>query len=255
MPSTYGTTVALPAPEITVVTDGLRFPEGPVWMPDGSIVLVEIESKKLTRVAPDGKKTTIAQMSGGPNGAALGSDGMIYVTNNGGFEWHESEHGLFPGGKPRDYVTGRIERVDPKTGKIETLYDKCDGKPLRGPNDLVIDVAGDFYFTDLGKRSDDEVQRGGVYYARRDGSLIKRIAGPTMTANGCALSPDGKILYFVETEGARLWAVDLLGPGRPKVRPFRLPIGVRFVAHWGGRYNRFDAMPGNAGAAAAAQTL
>ena len=59
------------------------FPEGPVFMPDGSVIVVEIAGQRLTRVAPDGTKTTIAEMGGGPNGAAMGPDGKIYVCNNG----------------------------------------------------------------------------------------------------------------------------------------------------------------------------
>ena len=238
----YGNITQLPAPEFKVLATGLRFPEGPVWMPDGSIVLVEIENKRLTRIAPDGTKSTVSQMQGGPNGAALGPDGMIYVTNNGGFTWVETEHGLFPTSQPPDYTTGRLERVDPKTGQIETLYTACNGKRLRGPNDLVFDRDGNIYFTDLGKRRDDEIERGAVYFAKRDGSLIKSVAGPTFTANGCALSPDGKTLYFVETESARLWGVDLKAPGEPIRAPFPSPNGARFIAQCGGRYQRFDSM-------------
>jgi gluconolactonase len=205
-------------------------------------VLVEIESRRLTRVAPDGTKSTVAQMTGGPNGAALGPDGMIYVTNNGGFAWAETEHGLFPTNLPPDYSGGRLERVDPKTGRIDVLFTECNGKPLRGPNDLVFDRDGNVYFTDLGKRRDDLVERGAVYYAKRDGSMIKLVAGPTFTANGCALSPDGKLLYFVETESARLWAVDLVGSGEAKRAPFPSPNGARFIAQCGGQYQRFDSM-------------
>ncbi len=36
--------------QMNIVTDGLRFPEGPVAMPDGSVLVVEIERKTLTRV-------------------------------------------------------------------------------------------------------------------------------------------------------------------------------------------------------------
>ena len=236
------TQTILPQPEIREITTGLRFPEGPVWMPDGSIVLVEIEAKRLTRVAPDGKKSTVAQMSGGPNGAARGPDGMIYVTNNGGFSWREAPEGLFPTFQPPDYSGGRLERVDPATGKIETLYTACDGRGLRGPNDLVIDAHGDIYFTDLGKSRPTEIDRAGVYYAKRDGSLIRQMAGPTLTANGCSLSPDGKALYFAETESARIWAIDLTVPGERKVHGFPSPNGARFVAQVGGRYQRFDSM-------------
>ncbi len=73
------------------VTDGLFFPEGPIAMADGSVVLVEIGRKTLTRVRPDGAKEIVAELGGGPNGAAIGPDGAVYVCNNGGaFEFPES---------------------------------------------------------------------------------------------------------------------------------------------------------------------
>ena len=74
-------------PNVRVLATGLEFPEGPVVMPDGSVVLVEIRGQRLTRVWPDGRKEVVAQIPGGPNGAALGPDGKMYVCNNGGFSW------------------------------------------------------------------------------------------------------------------------------------------------------------------------
>jgi SMP-30/Gluconolactonase/LRE-like region len=71
------------------IASGLSFPEGPVALADGSILLVEIAAGRLTRIAPDGSKSTIAEMGGGPNGAAIGPDGKVYVCNNGGFRWHD----------------------------------------------------------------------------------------------------------------------------------------------------------------------
>jgi gluconolactonase len=232
----------LPTPPLKEITTGLRFPEGPVWMPDGSIVLVEIEAKRLTRVSADGRKTTLAQMAGGPNGAALGADGMLYVTNNGGFKWRETDRGLFPTMQADDYSGGRLERVDPSTGIIEVLYTACNGRDLRGPNDLVLDANGDIYFTDLGKTRLTDMDRAGVYYAKRDGSHIAQVAGPTLTANGCSLAPDGKALYFAESESARVWAVDLKAPGIAAPHGFPSPNGARFVAQCGGAYQRFDSM-------------
>ncbi len=73
--------------QFRTITDGLRFPEGPIAMPDGSVVLVEIERGTLTRVLPDGTKEVIAETGGGPNGAAIGPDGACYICNNGGFKW------------------------------------------------------------------------------------------------------------------------------------------------------------------------
>ena len=75
--------------EMREVTSGLQFPEGPVWMEDGSVLVVEIRRGTLTRVAPDGTKTVVAETGGGPNGAAIGPDGKVYVCNNGGFIWHD----------------------------------------------------------------------------------------------------------------------------------------------------------------------
>src|SRR5215468_1808130 len=99
-------------PDVRVLATGLRFPEGPVALADGSILLVEIEAARLTRVAPDGTKTIAAQHTGGPNGAAIGPDGKVYICNNGGFTWRELPNvGLIPTGQAEDYSGGRIERV------------------------------------------------------------------------------------------------------------------------------------------------
>ncbi|MDE2355291.1 MAG: SMP-30/gluconolactonase/LRE family protein, partial [Alphaproteobacteria bacterium] len=68
--------------EIQLVAEGLAFPEGPIAMADGSVILTEIEAGVLTRVTPDGKTQTVARTGGGPNGAAIGPDGAIWVTNN-----------------------------------------------------------------------------------------------------------------------------------------------------------------------------
>ncbi len=91
------------------ITSGLQFPEGPIAMPDGSVILVEIARETLTRVMPDGKQHIVAKLGGGPNGAAMGPQGKIYVCNNGGFNWIKRPDGrLFPGTQPADYKGGSI---------------------------------------------------------------------------------------------------------------------------------------------------
>ena len=116
--------------ELHTITEGLRFPEGPIAMPDGSVVLVEIEAARLTRVKPDGSKETIAETGGGPNGAAIGPDGACYICNNGGFNWEETPEWLRPVGQGNDYSGGRIERVDMETGEVTVLYTHCGDNPL-----------------------------------------------------------------------------------------------------------------------------
>lgn len=227
--------------ELHVITKDLRFPEGPVAMKDGSIALVEIERQTVSRVAPDGTISVIAITGGGPNGLAVGPDGAFYVCNNGGFVFHNDEHGLRPVLQGPDYWGGRIERVDPATGKVSILYDRWGDVRLRGPNDLVFDGLGGFYFTDLGKSRARDRDHGAIYYARADGSFIRRIASPVLTPNGIGLSPDGKTLYFAETENARLWALDLVEPGVVKPAPFPSPHGGRLIIGLPG-FQRFDSL-------------
>ena len=227
--------------EITVIATGLRFPEGPVAMRDGSIVLVEIERQTVTRVRPDGSTEVIAHTGGGPNGLAVGPDGAFYVCNNGGFMWRTEMNMLRPAGPASDYAGGSIQRIDPKTGSVTVLYDHCGPHPLLGPNDIVFDTDGGFYFTDLGKARARDRDWGGVYYARVDGSKITEVAHPILTPNGIGLSPDGKTLYVAETETARLWAFDVVAPGVLDKAPFPSPHGGRLMAGLGG-FQRFDSL-------------
>ncbi|MFT3978443.1 MAG: SMP-30/gluconolactonase/LRE family protein [Sphingomonas bacterium] len=229
--------------DFTLVADGLRFPEGPVWMPDGSIILVEIESGRITRVTPDGRKETVAEPGGGPNGLAMGPDGMLYCCNNGGFEYVESDGNLVPHGIAKNYSGGRIERIDPATGKVEVLYKSGDfGCTLRGPNDIVFDAHGGFWFTDHGKvdyakRAHDIV---GIFYAKADGSHLEEVIFPSNNPNGCGLSPDGKALYAAETYTCRLMKFNITAPG--KVAPDAGPGGPGIPLYRPAGYKFFDSL-------------
>jgi len=196
-----------------VLTADLRFPEGPIAMPDGSVILVEIERGTLSRVA-GGKVAVVAELGGGPNGAAIGPDGHCYVCNNGGFTWTEHNDKLYPGDEPANYSGGRIERVNLETGAADILYSDCNGKPLRGPNDIVFDQQGGFWFTDHGKTRARERDRTGVYYAKSDGSYIEEMIFPLEGPNGIGLSADEDELYIAETMAGRLWAYSLEAPGK-----------------------------------------
>ena len=230
--------------KIREIATGLQFPEGPIAMDDGSVLLVEIARGTLSRVLPDGRVQVVAELGGGPNGAAIGPDGAVYVCNNGGFRWGTEIDGTHrPIGQAEDYSGGRIERVDLATGRFERLYDTVEGLDLRGPNDIVFDAHGGFYFTDLGKVRSAEMDLGGVFYGRPDGSSVHVIARPAMTPNGIGLSPDGNTLYYAETAGARLWAYDIEAPGRVRKDTWPSPNGGRMVtASPGGHWQRFDSM-------------
>lgn len=203
--------------EFTEVTSGLRFPEGPIAMPDGTVILVEMFGPRITRVHPDGTKETVAEIVGGPNGAAIGPDGALYLCNNGGcFTPVDMGDLLFPGPfDPSRYVGGRIQKVDLATGAVTDLYTECDGRPLRAPNDLVFDAHGGFWFTDHGIR--DGANRTSdltsIYYATADGSHISEQVHPVEGPNGIGLSPDGTKLYWAETHSGRVFQRTIASPG------------------------------------------
>jgi len=230
--------------KIREITSGLQFPEGPIAMDDGSVLLVEIARGTLSRVTRDGRIHVVADLGGGPNGAAIGPDGAVYVCNNGGFRYVTEADGCFrPVAQADDYSGGRIERVELATGRAERLYDAVNGLPLRGPNDIVFDAHGGFYFTDLGKARARDMDHGGVFYARPDGSEVHAIAHAALTPNGVALSPDGDTLYYAETAGARVWAYEVFSPGMVRKEPWPSLNGARMiVASPGGHFQRFDSM-------------
>lgn len=227
--------------EFREITDGLRFPEGPIAMPDGSVLLVEIERGTLTRCNPDGSKEIVAETGGGPNGAAIGPDGACYICNNGGFEWTVDDGLLHSVSQANNYVTGSIQRVDLDTGAVTTLYTECDGHKLCGPNDIVFDAEGGMWFTDLGKTRAREMDRGGVYYAKADGSFITEVAYPLLMANGIGLSPDGGMLYAAETDACRLLAWEITGPGTVAKKGWPMPGGGDVICRPEG-YKRFDSL-------------
>jgi gluconolactonase len=200
--------------DLQLVAEGLKFPEGPIAMADGSVVLVEMQRKTLSRVAPDGAIGVIAELGGGPNGAAVGPDGAVYVCNNGGaFQFHEQNGLNIPGPTPPTHEGGLIQRVDLATGAFTTLYDSFEGRRLVGPNDIVFDKSGGFWFTDHGCGTPDGRKYGALYYALADGSKIVRVRANLISPNGVGLSPDEKVVYAADTNIGRLWAWDITGPG------------------------------------------
>jgi gluconolactonase len=187
--------------DVEVVVDGLAFPEGPVELSDGSLLVAELAAGRLTTIDPaTGRRSAVIDCGGGPNGAAVGPDGAVYVCNNGGLDVDRRQ-------------PGRIQRVDLCDGAVEDLYITCAGRPLVAPNDLVFDSTGGFWFTDYGAAGRRTARRGAVYYARADGSMIGEAIRPLDTPNGIGLAPAGDVLYVAETLGARVLRRRIKAPG------------------------------------------
>jgi gluconolactonase len=212
-------------------------------MADGSVIVCEIIGGRISRCYPDGRRETVANPGGGPNGAAVGPDGALYVCNNGGLQHTvvPSRNWILPGEQPADYRGGSIERVDLNTGGVTTLYSECDGRRLRAPNDLVFDAAGGFWFTDHGKLRPRDRDRGSLYYAAADGSAIREVIVPLDAPNGVALSPDGSRLYVVESFVARVWSWEVTNPGELRIKPLARVFGGSLMIGLGG-YHLMDSM-------------
>jgi gluconolactonase len=205
------------ATAFTELAAGLQFPEGPVAMPDGSVVVVEILGERVIRVGPDGSVDVVAEVPGGPNGLAVGPEGALYVCNNGGsFTRLERDGLLVPGPFDADrYRGGSVQRIE-RDGSLGDLYTSCAGRPLRSPNDLVMDGHGGFYFTDFGTRDVRGARTadlGAIFYARCDGSGIDEVVYPVQAPNGVGLSPDGSTLYYAETYTGRVFRRRVVEPG------------------------------------------
>ena len=209
-------------PAVRDVAKDLQFPEGPVARPDGTALLVEIRRGSLSRVGTDGTVEVVADLGGGPNGAAIGPDGACYVVNNGGFAWTTVGELIIPldletrSNEPPDFTGGWVERVDLDTGAHSVLYRECDGYTFRSPNDIVFDTTGGFWFTDLGKTRARDMDKGGLYYAAADGASVTCAAHGLLGANGVGLSPAGDRVYVAESFTGRLWGWDLDAPGHVK---------------------------------------
>jgi gluconolactonase len=199
------------------VAENLAFPEGPVALDDGSVVLVEMFGPRITRVWPDGRTEVVAEIPGGPNGAALGPDGSLLVCNNGGAFAPLRINDLWVPGPfdPARYLGGSLQHVDLETGQVSTVLTEVEQRRLRAPNDLVVDAAGGVYLTDHGIRDHEKRTSDltAIVYVPGDGSPAYEVVFPVEAPNGIGLSLDGSELYWAETHTARVMRRRISSPG------------------------------------------
>jgi gluconolactonase len=148
--------------------------------------------KFVTRVNPDGKKSQWLDTGGAPNGHKVLADGTHLICDG---ELHA------------------VLRVSADGNVLGKASEKCGDKPLRGPNDLTLDVKHNgFYFSDPGG-SDDKKPIGTVHYVDEKG-VTHLCAEGLAFPNGIVLTPDGKRLLVAESKKNRVLEYPVESPGK-----------------------------------------
>lgn len=197
-----------------VVCDGIRFGEGPVWCPDGTLVVTSVADGALYRIDPGaGTALRWVDTGGGANGAALGADGSFLVTQNGGIDF--AAYGLYRDDPPPYRpVTPSLQRVGP-----DEAVSVVAAEGFRAPNDLAVHPDGRVVFTDPGHFPPADPPVARLMELAADGST-RVVADGFTYCNGVALEPDGTVvvveaqgLQRVHADGPRSWWIEVLGPG------------------------------------------
>lgn len=186
----------VPNSTVEIVAQGFQYTEGPVWdRQHGYLLFSDIPANTIHKYDPKNKTTTVFRKHvGGPNGLALDCEGRLIVC---------------------EQIGRRIVRVDSK-GDVEVLASEYDGKPLNSPNDLVISSEGSVYFTDppFGIKPEQQEQPFcGIYRLLPDGALM-RLIEDFDRPNGLGLSPDGKLLYIIDTAKKQIRVFDVRSDGK-----------------------------------------
>jgi gluconolactonase len=190
--------VVAPNTPVQLIKEGFTGTEGPVGLPDGSLIFTETQANRITRIAPDGSTSTFVEGSNGANGLGFTPNGDLYAVQ---------------------VLKPRVGIIFPSP-KAKTLVDNFEGAPFGRPNDLVVDQKGNVYFTDSGANPPAAGQaattavpaKPAVYRISNKGEL-KRLAADIERPNGIQLSPDDKVLYVANTLGDHLLAYDLQSDG------------------------------------------
>jgi gluconolactonase len=171
----------LESKEAERLATGFGFTEGPVWHPDGFYYFVDIRRSHLYKLIPGKEPELVRSNTGEGNGTTFDLQGRLVMCEGGN------------------------RRVTRWNGiQSEVLMDRCEGKRLNRPNDVVCRSDGSIYFTDPGLRvplAERELAIAGVYRIAPDGqtSLVADCEYP----NGLAFSPDERVLYVANTRWAQ----------------------------------------------------
>jgi gluconolactonase len=109
----------------------------------------------------------------------------------------------------------RIVAFNVATKAKRVLAHEIDGTHFNEPNDLTLDSAGGFYFTDPNyrHRGQETVIKEDAYYVSAEGR-VSRVSTVCQKPNGILLTPDSKTLYLADNRGKVLYKYDVVAPGK-----------------------------------------
>jgi gluconolactonase len=182
---------------IELIKEGFKGTEGPVGLPDGSLLFTETQDQRITRIATDGSTSAFLEQSNGANGLGFTPQGdLVAVQVN----------------------QTRVGIVYPP-GRVKTLADNFEGLPFGRPNDLVVAKDGTVYFTDsganvpAGQATPTKVTAKPAVYRITVQGQLQRLDADVTRPNGIQLSPDEKTLYVANTAGEYVLAYALGADG------------------------------------------
>ena len=182
--------------------------EGPAFDADDNLFFSDIFGNRIYRLTPEGVLSVFRADSGRTNGNTFDVQGRLISCEG-------AEQG--PGGRRR------VVRTDLKTGHVEVLTDRYDGKRYNSPNDVVVDVHGCIWFTDPYYEKDRsvlEMDEEAVYRIDPAGNVMRVLTQPQIERpNGLAITPDARTLYVIDSHNRpggnrKVWAFDAAEDGR-----------------------------------------
>jgi gluconolactonase len=208
-------------PARRTIATGLRFPEGPSLLDDGSVAVVEMQGEGVAKVTMDGVLSPLGDLGGAPNGSVLGADGAVYVANNGGLSI--GERGLWHA--PRQF-DGCVQRIAPDGG-VSVLADGLPGAEPHRPNDICFAPDGRLLVTDSAdweKLAD--AGPGRLLAITPEGGVEVLLELPGVP-NGLGFTPDSGTLLLAQSMTRRILALSYGagGIGEPE-RWAKLPSGA-----------------------------
>jgi gluconolactonase len=189
-----GLSQLLDGDSVETVADGLVFTEGPLWLPDGSLLFQDIKAEKTYKVSPDGSLGVLRENTQAANGQTFDAEGRIVFCEQNG---------------------RRVSRMNRDGSNLETVVESWQGARLNSPNDIVARRDGLIYFTDppYGVAPGDRALHFQGVFALDSLAVPRLILDDFEKPNGLAFSPDEATLYVCDTARyhVRAFTIELSG--------------------------------------------